>query len=95
MGWGEWCVPTMTESQQFEAEKYRRIMHNMASQDPTSLAAIAADLARQNIMLQSIVAKATRHILALEVERELSPTRSWRQLVGQIASRLPWIKSAA
>jgi hypothetical protein len=100
MAFAQWCVPTLSESQQFEIEKYKRIMHNMAASNPDQLAAVAADLVRQNVQLQVIVQKATKHICELELGIDLAadprarwrmhPIQSlWRLVVDQVARRVP------
>jgi hypothetical protein len=71
MGWADWLVPTISDEQQFEMEKYRRILTAMASSDPNRLAQIASDMMKHNIMLQSILTKATGHITALEADQAL------------------------
>lgn len=106
MTWGEWCVSTLSDSQEFEAEKYKRIVYGLAGSDPNQLATVAAGLVRQNMQLETVLSKAARHIAALEIARDLSedprlrvqmhPTKSlYRNIVDQIVSRLPWWQSAA
>ena len=76
MSWADWLVPTVSDEQQFEIEKYRRILTAMADQDPKRLAQIACSMMKHNIMLQSILTKATGHITALEADQALAEWRA-------------------
>ena len=76
MSWADWLVFTVSDEQQFEMEKYRRILTAMADQDPKRLAQIACDMMKHNIMLQSTLNNATGRIMELEAGQALAEWRA-------------------
>jgi hypothetical protein len=71
MGWGEWMVADITTEQQFQLEQSIRVVQQNVKNHPDRLAAVMADLLRQNTLQASILRSATKRICELEIQLEL------------------------
>jgi hypothetical protein len=81
MGWGEWMVPSLTPTQDFELRRAELNLEDAATSEPHAVAALAASLLRQNALQGSIIQQAAARVMALECELELvrrpRPRRPW------------------
>lgn len=101
MSWGDWMVPEVTPTAAFNLERNKRVLRSSAADHPEEILAFAIAFLEQNVMLQSIITKATKRIAELEVTQLLgdppapSPTtvrlRSDRDQIPVLLRVLLWI----
>ncbi len=84
-------VADITTEQQFQLAQRIRVVQQNVKNHPDRLAAVMADLLRQNTLQASILRSATKRICELEIQLELGVkpshrfTRLWRR-VAQVAN---------
>jgi hypothetical protein len=79
MSWGEWMVPEISQEMEFNQRALELELRELIRQDPEAVIGRCLFLARQGIIQQGVLARASRRIAELEVVEALAAARATRR----------------
>lgn len=86
MGWGDWKVPDISQEMEFNQRALELELRELIRQDPEAVIGRCLFLARQSVIQQGVLDRASRRIAELEVGQALAVARAtkrrrwWRPL---------------
>lgn len=64
--WGSWMVPSLSDAEDMRLRVVELDLQRSVHQEPEAVAALAGQLARQNVQMQAIIRAAAGRMLELE-----------------------------